>query len=211
MLALDRAVRAGLRVTRLLTLYDEASARVRFHAVPIAVMCAQADALGLPISLHPTTPATFEQVYLQALGGLREDGIGGLIFGNVHLADVRAWYEERVCAAGLEHVEPLWGEEPALLVREVIARGYTAVLTCVEEPPADAAWLGQPLTEELVAAFEARGIDPCGERGEYHTLVTDGPLFRAPLAVRFGAVRIDSDPRMGGRFHQMDAQLVEKG
>src|SRR5260221_182113 len=84
MLALDRALRAGLRITRLFTLYDEASARVRFHAVPVAVMRAQADALGLPISLYPTTPATFEQVFLQALGGLREEGIGGLIFGNIH-------------------------------------------------------------------------------------------------------------------------------
>jgi len=203
MLALDWAVRAGLRVARLLTLYDEASARVRFHAVPVAVMCAQADALGLPISLHPTTPATFEQVFLQALVGLRADGIGGLIFGNIHLADVRAWYEERVCAAGLEHVEPLWGEEPGLLVREVIARGYTAVLTCVEDARTDPSWLGQPLSEELVAAFETRGIDPCGERGEYHTLVTDGPLIRVPLAVRFGEAHIE------GGFRQLDVRLIE--
>ncbi len=207
MLALDRAVRAGLRVARLLTLYDEASERVRFHAVPVAVMRAQADALGLPISLYPTTPATFEQVFRQALEGLRAEGIAGLIFGNIHLADVRAWYEERVRAAGLEHVEPLWGEAPGLLVREAIARGYCAVLTCVEEATADAAWLGQMLSEELVAAFEARGIDPCGERGEYHTLVTDGPLFRAPLAVRFGAVHVDGDPQLGGRFRQLDVQL----
>jgi uncharacterized protein (TIGR00290 family) len=208
MLALDRAVHSGLSVTRLVTLYDAASERVRFHAVPIAIMRAQAEALGLPIDLYPTTPATFEAVFFQALRELRAAGISGLIFGDIHLVDVRAWYEERVRAAGLEHVEPLWGEPPEALVREVIARGYTAVLTCVEEPPADPAWLGQPLAEPLVAEFLARGIDPCGERGEYHTLVTDGPLFRRPLAVRFGEVRVDSEPALGGRFHQLDVQLI---
>src|SRR5262249_33474481 len=80
MLALDRVRKAGLRIARLLTLYDEASARVRFHGVPVAVLHAQAAALGLPISLHPTTPATFEQVFRQVLDGLRVEGIGGLIF-----------------------------------------------------------------------------------------------------------------------------------
>jgi diphthine-ammonia ligase len=206
-LALDRAVRAGLRVARLVTLYDEASERVRFHAVPVAVMRAQAEALALPMSLYPTTPATFEEVLLAALDALRAEGIGGVIFGNIHLADVRAWYEERVRAAGLEHVEPLWGQAPGRLVREALSRGYTAILTCIEEAKADPAWLGQTLSEELVAAFERRGIDPCGERGEYHTLVTDGPLFHAPLTVRCGAVRVDGDPHILGRFHQIDVQL----
>jgi diphthine-ammonia ligase len=206
-LALDRAVRAGLRVDQLLTLYDAASERVRFHAVPIAVMRAQAEALSLPISLHPTTPANFEQVFLSALDALRSEGIRGLIFGDIHLADVRAWYEERVRAAGLEHVEPIWGEPPGQLVREVLARGYTAVLTCIEEAKTEPAWLGQPLSPRLIAAFAQRGIDPCGEYGEYHTLVTDGPLFRAPLPVRFGLVHVDRDPHTQGRFRQVDVQL----
>ncbi len=124
-----------------------------------------------------------------------------MIFGNIHLADVRAWYEERVRAAGLEHIEPLWGEPPGELVREVIARGYAATLTCIEEAKADPAWLGQTLSEEVVAAFEARGIDACGERGEYHTLVTDGPLFRAPLRVVYGEAHVE------GGFRQLDVRL----
>jgi uncharacterized protein (TIGR00290 family) len=201
MLAMDRALRAGLRVTSLLTLYDAASQRVRFHGVPVDVMRAQAEVLGLPLSLHPTTPATFEPVFLATLTKLRAAGVGGLIFGDIHLADVRAWYEERVRAAGLAHVEPLWGEEPAVLVQEVLERGYTAIITCIEEARADPAWLGQPLTPALVADFSRRGIDLCGERGEYHTLVTNGPLFRAPLAVRFGATHAEAG------FRQLDVQL----
>jgi len=205
MLALDRARRAGLRIARLVTLYDEASERVRFHAVPIGVMRAQAEALALPLSVYATTPATFEAVFLAALAALRTDGISGVIFGNIHLADVRAWYEERVRAAGLEHVEPLWGEAPGQLAREVLARGYTAVLTCIEEAKAEPAWLGQPLSEELITAFERRGIDPCGEYGEYHTLVTNGPLFRRPLPVYFGDVHMEGEGQ--GRFRQLDVQL----
>ena len=200
-LALDRALRRGYHVARLVTLYDGPSGRVRFHGVPAGVMRAQAEALGLPTTLAPTTPETFEAVFLRTLAELRAEGIGGLILGDIHLADVRAWYEERVTAAGLAHVEPLWGEEPLALVREVIARGYRAVLTCVEVARADPAWLGRELTAELVEAFVARGIDPCGEYGEYHTLVVDGPLFRRPLPVALGEVV------RGGGFAQVDVRL----
>jgi len=191
-----------MRVTRLLTLYDEASARVRFHGVPVAVMRAQAAALGRPITLAPTTPRTFEQVFLLALADLRAAGFAGVIFGNIHLADVRAWYEERVHAAGLEHVEPLWGEAPATLAREVVDLGYQAIITCIEEATADPAWLGQSLSEALIAACERRGSDPCGERGEYHTLVCAGPLMRAPLAIQLGAVH------SADGFRQVDVALV---
>ncbi|HEX8982339.1 MAG TPA: hypothetical protein VF792_06200 [Ktedonobacterales bacterium] len=109
MLALDRSIRGGRNVAALVTLYDDASQRIRFHGVPIDLMRAQAEALGIPIALYATTPSTFEQVYLTALADLRSDGIHGLIFENIHLAEVRAWYEERVRPAGLDHLEPLWG------------------------------------------------------------------------------------------------------
>lgn len=201
-LALDRAVRQGLRVDLLLTLYDKASQRVRFHGVPLALIQAQADALGIPLLAYPTTPETFEHVFLHALNELCQRGITTLIFGNIHLADVRAWYEERVTAASLLHREPLWGEAPDKLVREFLARGYSAVLTCIEEARADPTWLGATLTEELVQAFEQANIDPCGEHGEYHTFVHSGPLFSTPLAFRLGA-RVTQ-----AGFQQIDIQTT---
>src|SRR5258708_1833843 len=136
MLALDRAVRAGAAEPTLLTLYDAASQRVRFHGVPLAVMRAQAEALGLPARHVPTTPAIFEAVFLAALGALRDDGVSGVIFGDIHLADVRAWYEERVRAAGLAHVEPLWGEAPSAPGRETAARWRRPLINCVGEATA---------------------------------------------------------------------------
>lgn len=201
MLALDRALRQGLQVDFLVTMYDESSRRVRFHGVPIALIQAQADALGIPLLAYPNAPETFESAFLQALRDLRQRGITTLVFGNIHLVDVRAWYEERVTAAGLIHRELLWGEAPGELVREFLARGYAAVLTCIEEARAQPDWLGAPLTEELIQAFEQAGIDPCGERGEYHTFVYTGPLFSAPLALRQGK-RISK-----AGFQQVDLQL----
>jgi diphthine-ammonia ligase len=207
-LALDRAIRAGLQVDRLLTLYDERSARVRFHGVPVAVMRAQAKALDLPTQLYPTTPATFEQVFVSALADLKAAGIHGLIFGDIHLQDVRAWYEQRVRSAGLAHLEPLWGEPSGRVAREVLVRGYTAILTCVETPKADPLWLGRPLSEDLISACEQRGLDPCGEYGEYHTLVTNSPLFSHPLAVRWGPIHVEEGAPALQRFQQIDVQLA---
>lgn len=185
-LALDRALRQGLQVDFLVTMYDEASRRVRFHGVPLELIQAQASALGIPLLAYSNRPETFETAFLESLRELRQRGITTLLFGNIHLADVRAWYEERSVAAGLIHREPLWGEAPARLVREFLARGYTAVLTCIEEGHARADWLGAPLSEELVQSFEQAGIDPCGERGEYHTFVHAGPQFSAPLPIHLG-------------------------
>lgn len=202
MLALDRAIRADYRAPLLVTLYDGPSDRVRFHGVPAEVMRAQAETLGLETLLRPTTPETFEQVFLETLAELRERGIQDVIFGNIHLADVRAWYEDRVRAAGFTHVEPLWGEEPRALVEEVVARGYHALITCVEDARGDPAWLGATIDAALIERFGERGIDACGERGEYHTLVTAGPLFRHPLALRTGATH------SANGFTQLDVSLA---
>ncbi len=188
MLALDRAVRSCRQVSYLVTMYDEVSERVRFHGVPLTLIQAQADALGIPLLRFPTLPETFEPVFLQSLVELRQRGMTGIIFGNIHLTDVRAWYEERTVAAGLTHLEPLWNEAPAKLVRESIARGYVATLTSIELARAKTEWLGASLTEALVEDFEQTGIDPCGERGEYHTFVSAGPLFAHPLPIHLGQV-----------------------
>lgn len=186
-LALDRAVRDGLEVVALFNIYEGNTGRVRFHGVRAEMIRAQADALGIPLVEDATHPDDYETVFLRVLKELRDGGIDGIMFGNIHLADIRAWYEERVRGLGLEHVEPLWGDTPVILVREVIQRGYVATLTSIDLARSPESWLGRRLDEQLLGEILARSeIDPCGERGEYHTYVSNGPLFRNPIDIRLG-------------------------
>lgn len=188
-LALDRAIVQGLDARVLFNLYDGESERVRFHGVRASLIDSQARALGLDLLQLATSPARFEHDFTAGLETLRERGVDALVFGNVHLADVRAWYEERSRAAGFTHVEPLWGMAPGAVVREFIGRGYRARVTCIDPARVPRDWLGRPLDTALLEDLQAApDVDAAGERGEYHTFVHDGPLFRAPVQVEAGAV-----------------------
>lgn len=187
MLALDRAVRQGLDVSYLFNIYEGNSGRVRFHGIRASLIAAQAEELGIPLIQEHTHPDDYEPVLLRILDRLRDEGIGGIIFGNIHLADIRAWYEERTVSRGFEHVEPLWGEAPVDLAREVVERGYTPIMASIDLARAPIGWLGRPFDRALLSEIATHPeIDPAGERGEYHTFVTNGPLFRNPLDVALG-------------------------
>jgi uncharacterized protein (TIGR00290 family) len=187
-LALDRAVRQGLDVRWLLNLYDGQSGRIRFHGVRKELIALQADRLGLELIQQATSPADFETVFVNALDALVDAGATGIIFGNIHLVDVRGWYEERTTAAGLQHVEPLWGDAPESLVAEVLHRGYRTRITSVDLSRGSRDWPGRELDRDLAAEIAARpDTDPAGEHGEYHTFVFDGPLFRGPIDIVAGA------------------------
>ena len=126
----------------------------------------------------------------ELLGDLEQRGVTGIVFGNIHLADVREWYETRVTAAGLAHVEPLWGEPPLSLVREVVERGFRPIVVSVDLQQGAADLLGREIDDDFVKTVEIRkNMDPCGERGEYHTFVYAGPTFNDPISVERGDVR----------------------
>lgn len=183
-LALHRARGHGLDVRWGLNVFEGNSGQVRFHGTPRPVLEAHLQRLGLEPRVGHTHPRDFEAVLNELLHGLREDGARGVVFGNLHLSEIRNWYEERVAAAGLEHREPLWNEPPEEVARGVVAQGFRARVVSVNLELGDPEWLGRELTHGLVDEFVGAGIDVCGERGEYHTLVTDGPGFSRPLGVR---------------------------
>ncbi len=196
-LALDRARRMGLDVCFLANIYDGSTGRVRFHGVRHELIGAQAASLGLECLQAPTQPEEFETVFLDMLDALQARGCQGMVFGNIHLEDVRGWYERRVRAKGLEHVEPLWGEPAIELIHEVVERGYRAIVVGVDlnQPAAD--FLGRELDADLLTEIGITDrLDAAGECGEYHTFVYDGPAFAYPLLVRPGK-RVDFD---GHRF-----------
>jgi len=186
-LALHRARRQGWNVRYAFCVYDGESDRVAFHGTRAALVEAHGRSQELEVLLDATSDTReYEEVFEGMLQALRERGVDGVIFGNVHLGDVRQWYEERTTAAGLLHREPLWDEDPAELVRELVACGYRALVVSVDLERGDSSWLGRELDLELIHEIEAHGADPCGEHGEYHTFVWDGPGFAGPIRFEVG-------------------------
>jgi uncharacterized protein (TIGR00290 family) len=197
-LALQRATAAGLAVTRLINFYDIASGRVRFHATRADMIRAQATAAGIELRAIGTSWPAMERRLCEELATLRRDGFAGVVLGDIHLAEVRAWYEERVRSEGLEHAEPLWGESSAQLVREFVDAGGRAVITCVDMSRLDASWLGRIIDEAFLGEIGATGVDPCGENGEYHSFAFRGPVFTRAVNWRPGETRSESG------FSQLD-------
>lgn len=200
-LALWRARQRGLRVTRLLTVHHPETGRVRFHNTGPELLRAQAAALGVELALLPAAWEEMDGVLRGAFEGLAAEGFGAVVLGDIHLADVRAWYEERVLGAGLEHIEPLWGDPPQALLEEFVAIGGRAIVTCCELARLDQSWLGREINPGFAQAIAAAGVDPCGENGEYHSFAFAGPMFESPLAPEPGARRQE------GGFALLDLQL----
>jgi uncharacterized protein (TIGR00290 family) len=180
-LALDRARRGGLAVERLINFHDASTGRVRFHATPVSMLEAQALAIGIELQSVATSWAEMDERLRSVLAGVRSEGFRGVILGDIHLVDVRAWYEERVSAAGLLHIEPVWGDPPAALLQEFVSSGGRAVVTCVDLNRLDESWLGREINAEFAAEIVGRGVDPCGENGEYHSFAFAGPVFGEPV------------------------------
>ena len=193
-LALARLREAPHReVVGLLTTVTEGYDRVSIHGVRRALLHAQAAALGVPVHEVTLQPDSSNQAYdaalaraLQALRE-REPAVRRLAFGDIFLEDVRRYREERIAALGFEGVFPLWGEPTGDLAREVMRRGIHARLVCVDTQVLPAAFAGRAYDEGLLADLPP-SIDPCGENGEFHTFVSAGPGFRAPVPYTVGEV-----------------------
>jgi len=185
MLALDRAVRRGLDVRFLFNIHEGSSGRVRFHGVRRELIAAQADALGLELIETHTDPGDYESALIGVLETLKARGVGSVLFGNIHLEDIRDWYDERLRPLGLAHGEPLWGDPLETLLDEFLDRGYRTRIVSVNLEMGRAEWLGRELDRSLIEEIRAvPDADIAGERGEYHTFVFDGPLFRRPVPTR---------------------------
>ena len=189
------ALRADPRyeVVALLTSVTRGYDRVSIHGVRRALVEAQAAALGLPlreIVLEPrSSNEAYEAAFLGALTRVRAEHPRArrLAFGDLYLADVRAYRERLARAAGHEALFPLWGRDTAALAAEFIAAGFRANLVCVDTQQLPASFAGRAFDAGLLAALPA-GVDPCGERGEFHTFVSAGPVFAGPIPVRVGEV-----------------------
>ena len=180
------------KVGGLLTTLNEAFDRVAMHAVRRMLVEAQANAARLPLYAvdipWPCSNADYEQRMGDAVKRFVAEGFTHVGFGDLFLADVRRYREERLAGTGLAPIFPLWKTKPtADLAREMIDGGLRAHLTCVDPRKLDASFAGRAFDRALLADLPA-AVDPCGENGEFHSFVSAGPMFSHPLDVAVGDV-----------------------
>jgi len=187
-LALHAAVKAGAAPHALLTMFDEGGERSRSHGLHREVLDAQAASMNLPLRTKNASWSTYESQFLDALSELRESGVCDVVFGDIDLEPHREW-EERVC--GLRSIQahlPLWQKERLAILEQVWAVGIRCQIIAVDAEKLTEDELGAELTPELGADLQSRGIDACGENGEFHTVVVDAPMFERPVELEFGDV-----------------------
>ena len=167
------------------------AAEVAVSRVPVALLHRQAAALGLPVETvdlpWPCPNAVYEQRMGAAWRRLRERGADALVHGDLYLAEIRAYRERSLDGSGLTPRFPLWGRPTAELAREMLDRGLRAVVVCVDPAQAPPEIVGRAWDEDLLRELPAH-VDPCGENGEFHTFVTDGPGFAEPVEVTVAGV-----------------------
>ncbi len=177
-------------VAGLLTTLNEAFDRVAMHAVRRALLAAQAEAAALPLYAvdlpWPCSNDDYGARMTTAVGRLEADGFTHIAFGDLFLEDVRRYREDRLAGTGLTPMFPLWKTKPTReLAEEMIDGGLRARLTCVDPRILPASFAGRAFDRRLLADLPA-GVDPCGENGEFHSFVWDGPMFAHPIQVETG-------------------------
>jgi uncharacterized protein (TIGR00290 family) len=181
----------GHQVGALLTSMNEAAARVSMHGVREEIVRAQADAAGLPLITiplpWPCTNEIYEARLRAAVDRAVADGFTHVAFGDLFLEDVRKYREDRLAGTGLTPLFPLWQRPTPALAREMIAGGIRARISTLDPRVMPRELIGAEFDEALLAALP-RSVDPCAERGEFHTCVTAGPMFSKPLDVERGEV-----------------------
>ena len=182
-LALYRAIQAGHQPQALLTMLEADGLRSRAHALPLAVVQQQAAALGLPLIAPSVTWEGYRPVYVQALKTAQAQGAESLVSGDIDLWAHRDWLEQVGVDTGLQVLFPLWENSHSVLLEEFLAAGFTTHIIAVKQGVLDESWLGRKLDKPAMLELETCGVDVCGEGGEFHTFVTDGPLFSHPLRI----------------------------
>jgi uncharacterized protein (TIGR00290 family) len=181
----------AVEVVGLLTTVTRPFGRVSMHGVRESVLHAQAGAARLPLYTVPIPFPCPNSVYEEAMGTmlrrLEADGVRRIVFGDLFLEDIRAYREEKLRGTGIEPVFPLWGRPTADLAREMLAAGLRARIVALDPRRLPSSFAGRSFDSGLLADLPP-DVDPCGERGEFHTCVTDGPMFDRPVPVVPGEV-----------------------
>ena len=189
---LEALRRRNVEVGALLTTVNEAAGRVAMHGVRRSLLEAQSEAIGVPLwevpLPWPCANEDYESRMAEACRRAVAEGFDSIAFGDLFLRNVREYRERQLAGSGLTPLFPLWGIPTAPLARDMIGAGLRARVSCVDSTVLDGGFAGREFDYALLADLPER-VDPCGENGEFHTFVCDGPMFRAPVRVESGETR----------------------
>lgn len=188
-MALHEMQKTDYRVAALLTTITRDYDRISMHGVRRTLLERQAEALGLPLHQVVITKDAsneqYEQKMIEACRSYQASGIETVAFGDLFLADIRAYRDQFLARHNLKGIYPVWLRDTGEFIREFVALGFKAVVTCVDGEVLDPSFAGAFIDESFLAALPAH-VDPCGENGEFHTFVFNGPNFKEPVKFSLG-------------------------
>jgi uncharacterized protein (TIGR00290 family) len=201
-LALHKIQKEGLEIAALLTTVTEEYDRISMHGVRRTLLERQSRALGLPLEMVFIPPETSNEIYearmAAALAKYAKQCVTTVVFGDLFLEDIRAYREKQLSKTDLKACFPLWGNNSLELAREFIKLGFKAIITCVDSNALDGSFAGRPFDEAFLSALPA-SVDPCGENGEFHSFVYNGPNFAEQILFTVGKTVVRDN-----RFHFCD-------
>ena len=189
-MALYRTLTAReLEVVCLLTTISDQFHRVSMHGVKEELLDRQAESIGIPLEKvlipYPCPNVVYEEKMLNTLTLWKGKGVTHVIFGDLFLEDIRKYREANLAKLDLTPTFPVWGRNTASLASEMLKSGFRAIITCVDPKKLDPKFAGRQFDNSLLKDLPP-SVDPCGENGEFHTFVYDGPVFQEPIPVEIG-------------------------
>jgi len=195
--AVYKAMQEGMKVTGLMNCVSRENGRVSFHGVDVRLIQAQASLLGVKLLQKETTAEHYAEEFKEGVRSLADGNImDGMVFGDIYLDEHLAWVEGVCRDIGIQAIEPLWGRNTSELIRQFVNAGFRSVIIAGKADCIDREWIGREIDADFLEYIFARPhVDPCGERGEYHTLVVGGPLFNGSIEITGSAVVERNDYR----------------
>lgn len=185
MLALYRAINEGHTPLGMITTYNENENKSWFHNIPKSYLEKVSKSLNIPLYLINTNGDDYTEKFEEKLLEFKENGVDFCVFGDIDIIEHFNWCSCRCKNVGMDYYFPLWNEDRKKVVNEFIGNGFKALITVVKHTKMDKSFVGQTLSNDLVLQIEKTGADICGENGEYHTFVYDGPLFLEKIDLLF--------------------------
>ncbi len=184
-LACYKAIKQGFQVEYLLNFISQESKRGCFHGLESRLLKHQAELIGIPLVQKEVSPdmEKYEEEFKKAVIELKGTEINNMVFGDIYLLEHESWIE-RVCNdLNIKALEPLWNNTPEQIIDEFVGLGFKAVIVSCKADIMSKNYLGRIIDKKLAGELKAKKICPCGENGEFHTLVIDGPIFKKPINI----------------------------